>query len=387
MPLVLRGTKGSELTHEELDGNFTYLDTKSTAVVEYTGTAKTLGLADINTIIDCTSSSAVTITIPPQSSVAWTADAEIHIRMSGTGAVSIAVGAGVTIPPLGAPIALSGQGAVVTLKRRSSDVWAVIGSVAGSGYDFVSPLVSAEASISGTTTLTSAAFGRMHVCSGTSADYAVTLPAVAGNAGKFIGFRMAAGLTKLVTLDGNASELIDGAQTRVMWANETAILMCDGSAWVKISGKSIPMTCEMYPVSALTIAHDVNTKIPLEATVKDNTGAMADPTTNKHINVKRPGIYRVQGIAYYQPGTQIMDLNHTRIHINGTLAPLGVNIFRLQTPANTGFFNQHDVELTLAAGDWLELYAYHSSQSSASRDVYVNNNAYSYLAVVEKTTW
>lgn len=33
MPLVLRGTKGSELTHEELDGNFTYLDTKSTAVV------------------------------------------------------------------------------------------------------------------------------------------------------------------------------------------------------------------------------------------------------------------------------------------------------------------------------------------------------------------
>lgn len=96
-------------------------------VVAYAGTAKTLALTDNNTIIDCTSSSAVTITIPPQSSVAWTADAEIHVRMSGIGVVSITVGAGVTIPPLTAPVALAGQGAVVTLKRRSSDVWAVVG--------------------------------------------------------------------------------------------------------------------------------------------------------------------------------------------------------------------------------------------------------------------
>lgn len=96
-------------------------------VVAYTGTAKTLALTDINTIVDCTSSSAVTITIPPQSSVTWSADAEIHVRMSGTGAVSIAVGSGVTIPPLSAPVGLGGQGAIVTLKRRSSDVWMIAG--------------------------------------------------------------------------------------------------------------------------------------------------------------------------------------------------------------------------------------------------------------------
>ena len=100
-------------------------------VVAFAGTSKTLALTDINTIVDCTSSSAVTITIPPQSSVAWTADAEIHVRMSGTGTVSIAVGSGVTIPPLTAPVALGGRGAVVTLKRRSADVWAVVGFIAG----------------------------------------------------------------------------------------------------------------------------------------------------------------------------------------------------------------------------------------------------------------
>lgn len=107
-------------------------------VVAFAGAAKTLALTDINTVIDCTSSSAVTITIPPQSSVTWTADAEIHVRRSGAGVVSIAVGAGVTIPPLAAPIALSGQGAMVTLKRRSADVWAVVGSVVG-GPDVVGP--------------------------------------------------------------------------------------------------------------------------------------------------------------------------------------------------------------------------------------------------------
>ena len=71
-------------------------------------------------------------------------------------------------------------------------------------------LVNAEGAISGATTLISTALGKMHACSGTAADYTVGLPAVSVSAGKFIGFRMVPVLTKFVTLDGNASELIDG---------------------------------------------------------------------------------------------------------------------------------------------------------------------------------
>lgn len=56
-----------------------------TPVAEYAGTAKTLALTDVGTIIDCTSASAVTITIPPQASVVWPDNTEIHVRMSGTG--------------------------------------------------------------------------------------------------------------------------------------------------------------------------------------------------------------------------------------------------------------------------------------------------------------
>lgn len=137
MTLVLRQVKGSELTFAELDGNFEHcLDRANhtgsyTQVVEYTGTAKTLALTDIHKIVDCTSASAVTITIPEQASVAWPADAEIHVRMSGAGQVSIAVGSGVTIPPLAGPVLLAGQGAIVALKRRSADVWAVVGTIQG----------------------------------------------------------------------------------------------------------------------------------------------------------------------------------------------------------------------------------------------------------------
>jgi hypothetical protein len=121
--------------------------TSLSIVTAYVGTAKTLALADINTVIDCTSATAVTITIPPQASVTWTADAEIHVRMSGAGLVSIAVGAGVTVPPITAPIGLAGQGAIVTLKRRSSNVWAIIGATAGGPGDVVGPASTVDSAV------------------------------------------------------------------------------------------------------------------------------------------------------------------------------------------------------------------------------------------------
>jgi len=66
---------------------------------------------------------------------------------------------------------------------------------AGTAYDMLSTLTASEISITGATTAT---ISRMHVCSGTSADYTVTLPAVSGNTGKLIGFRMSSVVLTLV---------------------------------------------------------------------------------------------------------------------------------------------------------------------------------------------
>lgn len=161
----------------------------------------------------------------------------------------------------------------------------------GSG-DFLSPLSAAEIAISSATTAT---ISRMHECTATSADYSVTLPAVSGNTGKFIGFRIGSGSTKLVTLDGNASEDIDGELTRPMWKGESAVLYCNGTAWRKISGRTIPMVATLTQLTTgQSITASATTKITFNTVNLDPSGMVADDA-NDRMNIKRKGIYRLLG--------------------------------------------------------------------------------------------
>ncbi len=246
--------------------------------------------------------------------------------------------------------------------------------------------VTVEVPVNAATVLSPAAFAKMHVCSSGAAGYTVELPPVSDNAGKMIGIRVSPTSTGFVTIDGSGSELIDGQQTRKLWATEVAVLLCDGTAWIKVAGKSRAMACEMYPSAAVSVASSVNTKVPLELVVKDTSGAVAD-TVNKRMNIPRTGLYRVQGIVYYQAGTQPMKPNHVRIHVNGTVAPSGLNIQAMTVAAEDAYFNQHDVVLSLTAGDYVELYAFQASTSGVARSLYVGNTAWSYLALVEHPSW
>ena len=154
----------------------------------------------------------------------------------------------------------------------------------------VATLVQSEVAITAATTLTSTAFGKYYVVSGTSADYTVTLPAAAGNNGKIISIRIAGDATKLFTIDGNSTELIDGEQTRVMWAGESAVLLCDGSGWTKIAGKSIPFKAAMYNSVNQSLTGNVNTQKLYNTVDYDNLGSIAD-TTNDWFKIPRSGQY------------------------------------------------------------------------------------------------
>lgn len=90
-----------------------------------TGTTYTLILSDAGKTVWMNNASANTLTVPPNSSVAFATGAEITIVQEGAGATSIAGGAGVTINGNGftAPQALAAQYSAVTLKYRGSDVW------------------------------------------------------------------------------------------------------------------------------------------------------------------------------------------------------------------------------------------------------------------------
>lgn len=97
------------------------------AVVTDTTTARTLGLTDAGKYLRFTNTSAKAVTVPPQSSVTWLADTEVHIRNAAASNLTLTAGSGVTLSPAYLGTLIVPPGGAVTLKRVASDVWDVIG--------------------------------------------------------------------------------------------------------------------------------------------------------------------------------------------------------------------------------------------------------------------
>jgi hypothetical protein len=96
-------------------------------------------------------------------------------------------------------------------------------------------------SVTGAISLTSTAFGKIHICTGTSADYTVNLPTAVGNEGVII-FKGAAALTKVVTIQGTGGQTIDGESDRKIASTGMISLLSDGANWVVVNevGSWIP---------------------------------------------------------------------------------------------------------------------------------------------------
>ena len=90
------------------------------------GTSYTLVLGDAGDYIQTTSTTAVTITVPLQSSVAWAADTEIYFEQNNTGQITIAGASGVTINS-SETLKSFARYSVLALKRVASDVWTLTG--------------------------------------------------------------------------------------------------------------------------------------------------------------------------------------------------------------------------------------------------------------------
>jgi hypothetical protein len=96
-----------------------------------TGTSYTLVLADAGKVVEMTNSSANTLTIPPNSSVAFPVGTIIEVYQGGAGQTTIAAGSGVTLrAPDGAKLAK--QYASASLRKRATNEWVLAGSVTSS---------------------------------------------------------------------------------------------------------------------------------------------------------------------------------------------------------------------------------------------------------------
>jgi hypothetical protein len=131
--------------------------------------------------------------------------------------------------------------------------------------------LSTTVAITTTTTLTTSAFGKLHLISGTS-SYTVTLPTPVGNTGAIIALSVDAyaNATKLYTI-ASPSGNVGRATSLIMWASEQLILRSDGTNWVVISSRQIPFVGTLNRNTNLSLT-GTYAEVPL------NAAASNDPT-------------------------------------------------------------------------------------------------------------
>jgi hypothetical protein len=96
------------------------------AVRTQSGTSYTLALTDAGAYIQTTSTTAVAISIPLQSSVAWERDTEIYFEQNGTGQITISGVSGVTLNTSETGKSFA-RYSVLALKRVAENVWTLTG--------------------------------------------------------------------------------------------------------------------------------------------------------------------------------------------------------------------------------------------------------------------
>jgi hypothetical protein len=94
-----------------------------------TGTTYTLVLTDAGKMVTMTNAASNTLTIPPNSSVAFAVNTRIDLIQYGAGNTTIAAGAGVTILSSGSKLKLNGQYSGASLWKKATDTWVLVGDI------------------------------------------------------------------------------------------------------------------------------------------------------------------------------------------------------------------------------------------------------------------
>lgn len=105
------------------------LATAQIALNAQTGTSYTAVLGDDGDLVTLDNASAITFTIPPNSSVAFGIGTQINIMQLGAGQVTITPGAGVTIRSANSRLKTTAQYSVATCVKIATDTWVAVGSL------------------------------------------------------------------------------------------------------------------------------------------------------------------------------------------------------------------------------------------------------------------
>jgi hypothetical protein len=100
------------------------------AINAQTGTTYTFVIADAGKLVTSSNGSAQTVTVPPNSSVAFVVGTQILVQNIGSANATLAEGSGVTINSKDDNKEIDGQYAAATLIKTATDAWSLIGALA-----------------------------------------------------------------------------------------------------------------------------------------------------------------------------------------------------------------------------------------------------------------
>ena len=95
-----------------------------------TGTTYTLVLTDVAKVVSLTNASAITLTVPENSSVAFPTGTQILLYQGGAGQVSVSPAGAVVIRAQGSKTKIIGQYGVAGLLKVATDEWVFFGNTA-----------------------------------------------------------------------------------------------------------------------------------------------------------------------------------------------------------------------------------------------------------------
>lgn len=212
-----------------------------------TGTSETLTLANDGQLVTMNNASENTLTIPPDSSVAFPLGAQIAVAQVGMGQTTLVAGDGVTILSLDNVLSFAGQGATAAIVKRGTDTWLAVLGIAhfagGSGANLSTTLAATTVKVDSDT--------------GTSA----TIPAAnATNAGVMTSDMQ-------VKLDGieTAADVTDAANVAAAGAVMNADITSAGLAMIQAANAPAQLALLLTRATAAKAKAATDTTDPLTA--------------------------------------------------------------------------------------------------------------------------
>lgn len=90
----------------------------------------TLVLSDAQKVVPLNKSTGFTVTVPPNSSVAFEVGDQVNLLQTGDGQITVAGGSGVSVRSEGSKLKLKGKYAMATLVKIATDEWVLLGNTA-----------------------------------------------------------------------------------------------------------------------------------------------------------------------------------------------------------------------------------------------------------------